>query len=430
MQLKKINFLITAISFLYFSFAFAGNEFGGGFVFKNRGNFELFDFYEYSIKSIKITPIQDLGHFKAQVDDLGFDKEVSEKVLFKLNEIYAISPEFANHLAQILFHYSWYIVDVEFKQLEDLGPSPIDYTKLVLIPTALRNQKNFTIYISKEFFEKLDVSNKVGLIFHEILGSYLEFCPEMMVYNTAISRKINAYLFNPKTSKRFSDLQKLMSGLNVNRCVPLADVSKKLIREGNNWAEVYFNWRHDVISRPHERIFNFVYQDATSFQKLSTECPILVDEFKNNFYSLEIEVKSLSDKYIEATAPLFEQELAKYPDVIEDYGQYVNLYWSIETELSQFLDSCFGLEEANSGKCSIKPAFSYRLKHRNNSSLDKPSMSLEWIEKDKFSNLQMLKQTFDRNVSKLGSHPYSKCQLEVEPLLQGEELKNRLEFVK
>jgi len=401
--------------------AFSGNEFGGGFIVYDNGQYKLFDFLEYKIDKVEITPIKDHGLYFNEVKSLGFNDDITEKITFKLNDIYLRSPEFANHLFDILTKFSWHIVDIEFNRLEDLGESPIDYKKLVLTPSALRNKENDAVYMSREFFNQLDSNHQVGLVFHEVLGQYFESCVEGMHYTTSSSRRINAFLFNPRAPKTFKALKDEMVKARAFACGGHRHSSLK--------DNVVFEWSDLKFYRPHERIFHFSYEDFRGFQLLNSKCPTIEKDFSKISHQFYLSQKDLADTYENIVSPLFSIEVSKYPDLKIDYpGDLLEVYWSIMTDLSRVLDSCFGEGEQNSGLCVIKPKLTYGLVHTNNSDYDKKKVTLNWISNRKFTQLKNLKSSFDIFTLKVGSAPFVKCAVSNDGLIRAEGALKRIQF--
>lgn len=208
--------------------AFAGNEFSGGHVIQNNSKYELFEFFEFGISNqVSIPPSKaDLGNFKNKLNDKNTLKdlgdEVTNLVVDKLNQIFIISPEFSVQIYNLITRYQWRLLNIkaELIEPEDIGPSPIDYSKLPIKAAALRTPNNKLIYVLKSITDDMEKNHLAGLIFHEALSDYVQTTnashsgSETLTLNTgnsAIARVLTTYLFSEKfNTANINELRQFM----------------------------------------------------------------------------------------------------------------------------------------------------------------------------------------------------------------------------
>lgn len=206
-----------------------GNDFGGGFSVKIDSEHQLFDFYEHQLASFSNPKVEDFGNFSRGITSLNLPGPVAEGLNYKLNEIYLKSTEFANHLYQISTSFSYVFVNSDLKRIEDVGDSLVDTSKLALIPLALRNRESKTIFISKEYFEKLSVNHQIGLILHEVLSHYI------LDSTSSRARKLNSYLFSKTfSSHNFDQMEAFL--------VSLGEITTKEFIHTENHSATAFTW--------------------------------------------------------------------------------------------------------------------------------------------------------------------------------------------
>lgn len=230
--MKLISLLIGSI-FITLN-AFSGNEFSGGHIVENNLKYELFEFYEFGISSHISIPIieNDLGSFKKKLKEShaikSFGDEIENLVSNKLNQIYLVSPEFSVQIFHLINRYEWKMMDIkdEMVEPEDIGPSPINYSELKLIPAALRLPRNKLIYIKKSIADLMERKHLVGLIFHEALSDYVQTTNASYAGSghlgekrgsTVIARVLTTYLFSENFfDAKFTDLRHFMLKMGIH----------------------------------------------------------------------------------------------------------------------------------------------------------------------------------------------------------------------
>lgn len=228
----KLKFLLIGLIFFTVN-SFAGNEFSGGHTILNNSSYELFEFYEFGIsnRTSILRTEEDPGSFKKKFDQSHaiktFGPEIEDLVIDKLNQIYKLSPEFAVQIFNLIDRYRWKLLDVkdEMVEPEDIGPSPIKYSELTLMPTALRLPQSKLIYVKKSIAELLEKSHLVGLIFHEALSDYVQTTNASSSGSeelneergtSVIARVLTTYLFSENfIEAKFSDLRHFMLKMGI-----------------------------------------------------------------------------------------------------------------------------------------------------------------------------------------------------------------------
>jgi len=388
--LKKIKCLIILLTLLRVIPSIAlGNEFGGGFVTEKNGKMWLFDFYEHSIESPNLNEFPDEEKFEEKFKTSDLPSDLKAHVIWKLNEISSVSPEFAKHLANLFVQFRWRFVDLELKRIEDVGPSLVDLKTVVLTPIALRSSSTHSIYISKKDFELLPEIHKIGLIFHEVVGAYFD---QSRVENfwggdSSRSRKIVAELFR----KNFT-FEKLKSAFAATNHLIFQENLTKYFRYTSLF---YWNTKAEDV-RFGIGINSFIYQEKKSFLENLKSCPTFVIETENNFNHL----KRLGLDFIATTHKFYEQVRSNLNN-----DQYLELP---KTEYDPYLKIGFA-----SGKSYSHPfeAQSVYIKCTKNPyyCLNGEKFSVEWQSYFDYQRLSELQNEFSNRYSQMNLNGRNKC---------------------
>ncbi len=128
---------------------FAGQERGGGYVTDVDGRLMLWDFVEAGIEENAYinSEVDDLMDASKKISTMNIhDEKVKQLVVFKLNEIYQLSPDFALKILDIFLNYQWGIVRYAVNHTNDLGVSPINSSNgFKLIQIAYRDDTQKTV---------------------------------------------------------------------------------------------------------------------------------------------------------------------------------------------------------------------------------------------------------------------------------------------
>lgn len=396
--MKKIVLALILFSSVQ---GFAGNDFAGGFLIQSHETkpYELFDFFEYGLQNIKINPYPDLAGYNPEIKALGFSATVTAGLVHKLNQVYKVSPEFANHIFKIMTSFTWTVLPQEIKRIEDIGWSPIDTSRLALIPVALRNNLSKSIFITSGFYEQLTVQNKVGLIFHEALSQYFN------LITSSKARALTAFLFsNDFDSVTFTGLETFM--------VSLGPAAFRI--DHRQGPDTLYGWRKRVdvpfsdSYRFYSELWKLYRPIYSSFEDFN---PQICREFEKQY---EVKLKFARDRVESAwqTMNQFlktvrERELAKYSS-----AQLASVVFISDTL------ACESFDKYNGSCSSTHPSVTVRVRHYQQKWITK-EYEINWADHLDYEQLKSDWQSYQKFYREMLDGPKLKCNLNWDQLQAG-----------
>jgi len=208
------NLIITFFIIVAAGFVYAGNEVGNGgdvIVCKSKtskiDSVELLDFYEARIQEkIEMSTAQNSTPPLAQL------KTILEKVKRHSPKL---AKQYKNR-TDTFFKEVSFLEDARLKDIDDSAHLILPRKKecsikqIAIFKKAHKSKKNFLI--DKNLWDKMDSTNKAGLILHEIIYEHLSYLGEK---NSIKVRQINSLFFSKNIGtmttksywKRFQDIK-------------------------------------------------------------------------------------------------------------------------------------------------------------------------------------------------------------------------------
>jgi hypothetical protein len=197
------KFLVMLIIFTQTAFAAPskpqaqGQEGGGGMAVQQGNDYILYDFIESGVDTSASVPmVQDkMGALAVLKQNLPFSDDVIEGVSSMMNLVYASHPAAAVEILKTLAQYVWQLPTVDVVDARDIGKTPIVLGNgVTVVPVAFRDDKAKVVWIRRLMWDGMNLFNRVGLIFHEVLYAISNFNKGQ--FNSYGARTVTGFIFN------------------------------------------------------------------------------------------------------------------------------------------------------------------------------------------------------------------------------------------
>lgn len=191
--------------------AMAGHDTGAGGmgVLVKKDTVYLYDFVEAGIEESVYIDEQITDEMKAAPvvkANLLISRPAQDLVIAKLNEIYRLSPTYAQSLIQGIKDYQWRFVRPNLNGTNDIGRTPIR-TSLDQVQVAFRDDVQKVVTIDKQNLDKMPTSHQAGLYFHELIYA------QTGAYDSYKARLLTSFIFHP--SFQFTNFEQFRNRVNL-----------------------------------------------------------------------------------------------------------------------------------------------------------------------------------------------------------------------